>query len=338
MSGLNRFDMFVYNRSNPEVMTLTMFVMHFIDMTQGKRVKMHDAATLQNHHKCLVVGANFMEPKYHQVLSICVGMGRIKDGTGSCLQNRIDDPIRRPFGRNTLEISHSLMQDRTALDVVKMYDQDVEAYSMHDVDKIGTSGIGDLVRSKNKKPINPFPEDQKLVSKMHNIAKYFSYGERWEKLVEVWINIHGVEIPTARLVLDLNTTRIMGNHGLLHSFLRQNKLLRMYMTQKPVHALDKTLFCFGGTITLFQCSVPLVRNPRYHHSTEFLKGVFCTHFSLYQTLFPSLQLRSELFFELFFRGGAELRTRNPGVRSSERSCIVICLGAQETKALVRSRC
>jgi hypothetical protein len=35
---------------------------------------------------------------------------------------------------------------------------------MHDVDKVGVSEIGDLVLSKNKKPANPFPEGQTLVS------------------------------------------------------------------------------------------------------------------------------------------------------------------------------
>ena len=107
------------------------------------------------------------------------------------------------FGRSTLEIAHSLIQDRTTLHVVKLYNQDTETCRMHDVDKIGASGIGDLVRSKNKRPVNPFPEVQKLVSKIHNIVNFFSYGERWEKLLETWKNIHGGEIPTVRVALDL---------------------------------------------------------------------------------------------------------------------------------------
>ncbi len=72
-----------------------------------------DTDTLKNHHKCLSVGSAFMEPKHHQVLSICLSMGRIKDGIGKSIQSSIDDVIDRAFGRSTLEISHSLMQDRT---------------------------------------------------------------------------------------------------------------------------------------------------------------------------------------------------------------------------------
>ncbi len=60
-------------------------------------------------------------------------------------------------------------------------------------------------------------------------------------------------------------------------------------------------FVLGGPITLFQCSVPRLRNPRYHRSTEFLKGFVCAHFSLYQSLFLSLSLSLSHLYVLKFR-------------------------------------
>jgi hypothetical protein len=43
-------------------------------------------------------------------------------------------------------------------------------------------------------------------------------------------------------------------------------------------------FVSGGFFTLFHCSIPRARNPGNHHTRESLKGLFCVHFSLYQTL------------------------------------------------------
>ncbi len=45
--------------------------------------------------------------------------------------------------------------------------------------------------------------------------------------------IDGFEFPMVRLSLDLNTTPMV-RYSSLYSCLRQNKLLRMYMTNKPV--------------------------------------------------------------------------------------------------------
>ena len=53
---------------------------------------------------------------------------------------------------------------------------------MHDNDKLGQSGIGQLVRSRNKKEVNPFPEGQELIAKLRTVAKHFSYASRLDKL------------------------------------------------------------------------------------------------------------------------------------------------------------
>ena len=47
-----------------------------IEFTEGNAFAqiVHDTATLQDHHKYLSVGSVSMEPKHHQVLSICLSM------------------------------------------------------------------------------------------------------------------------------------------------------------------------------------------------------------------------------------------------------------------------
>ena len=90
---------------------------------------------------------------------------------------------------------------------------------------------------------------------------------------------------------------LMMCYNLINAYSRSTKL--SFCFGGPREA--KLSFCFGGPITLFQCSVPRLRNPRYHRSTEFLKGFVCAHFSLYQTLFLSLSLSLSQLYVLKFR-------------------------------------
>ena len=55
---------------------------------------------------------------------------------------------------------------------------DEEVCGMHDGDKIGQSVVGGLVRTRNKVPVNPFPEGQELMKKAHRLGTYFSYSTR----------------------------------------------------------------------------------------------------------------------------------------------------------------
>ena len=104
---------------------------------------------------------------------------------------------------------------------------------------MSASGIGDLTRTKKKCPTNPFPEGQKLINKVHKLAAYFSYGDRWDKLVERGKKELPHDIPTARLRLDLNTTRVSARWNLLYSCIRQHKLLRLHeATKNPAEKMS----------------------------------------------------------------------------------------------------
>ena len=99
---------------------------------------------------------------------------------------------------------------------------------MHDGDKIGLSAVGRLSRTKHKVPVNPFPEGQELMKKAHRLGTYFSYITRHSQLMSFRQQVK--DQPELKIQVDLNTTRVAAQHGLLSSELKLNRLLRLYMT------------------------------------------------------------------------------------------------------------
>ena len=76
------------------------------------------------------------------------------------------------MGMELDSIVGAAVQDRAALSVAEYIGLDkAEACDMHDSDKIGRSAIGELVRSTNKIPVNPFPEGVRLMAKFQGMAK-----------------------------------------------------------------------------------------------------------------------------------------------------------------------
>jgi hypothetical protein len=122
----------------------------------------------------------------------------------------------------------SVIQDRAAKGVSSHLGLDEEVCGMHDGDKIGQSAVGGLVRTKNKTPINPFPEGQALIKKAHALGTHFSYSNRHNTLMSFRLQVK--DQPEIRIKVDLNTTRVAAQHNLLHSELQLNRLLRLYMS------------------------------------------------------------------------------------------------------------
>ena len=61
--------------------------------------------------------------------------------------------------------------------VAQLFGHDRDPSGMHDSDKVAKSAIGDLVRTKDKVQINPFPEGQAIINKAHKMAAHFSHGD-----------------------------------------------------------------------------------------------------------------------------------------------------------------
>ena len=62
-------------------------------------------------------------------------------------------------------MANAAIQDGAALGVARALGVEDNVCLMHDNDKVGSSAVGNLVRTKNKKEINPFPEGQDLLKR-----------------------------------------------------------------------------------------------------------------------------------------------------------------------------
>ena len=60
-------------------------------------------------------------------------------------------------------MANAAIQDGAALGVARALGVEDNVCLMHDNDKVGSSAVGNLVRTKNKREINPFPEGQALL-------------------------------------------------------------------------------------------------------------------------------------------------------------------------------
>ena len=84
---------------------------------------------------------------------------------------------------------------------------EVEACDMHDGDKIGRSGIGELIWSKNKVPVNPFTNGHNLMMKFQSMSKHFSSSQCYRLNYAVILE-NNTDIPKKVIQRDLNKTRI----------------------------------------------------------------------------------------------------------------------------------
>ena len=79
-----------------------------------------------------------------------------------------------------------MRSDRAAKGVAAELDmEEVEVCEMHDTDKLGRAATGALVRTRMKKPINPFTEGVEYVNRAHKMGTWFGYSTRQPDLESV---------------------------------------------------------------------------------------------------------------------------------------------------------
>ena len=103
---------------------------------------------------------------------------------------------------------------------------------MHLDDKLGKVAIADLLRSKNKVIVNPFPEGQAIVAIAHNTATHFHYGKRTSELHKFARMVPG-GCAEIKLQNDRSTTRVSPRKFMILSVLRMHKALRMHAAAHP---------------------------------------------------------------------------------------------------------
>ena len=110
-----------------------------------------------------------------------------------------------------------------------------EACSTHDGNNIGKADTGNLIRSKNKRVVIPFPSGVALMNLEMKAAENFSYRTRIN-------NIHNIfditDSPIIKSKVDKNITRVAEQHYLMESLIILNKGLRIYQLQKRISIAD----------------------------------------------------------------------------------------------------
>ena len=69
-------------------------------------------------------------------------------------------------------MANAAIQDGAALGVARELDVENNVCLMHDIDKVCSSAVGNFVRTKNKREVNPFPEGQALLKKVLSCSAY----------------------------------------------------------------------------------------------------------------------------------------------------------------------
>jgi hypothetical protein len=188
---------------------------------------LNDACTLANKHKCMAIGMEFVDCIHFKNHAVCLGMVPLADGTDRVGAKTIETVMTAVTGFAYNEIMAAMISDLAAKGIAREFDQVGEWCDMHQGDKIGRAAVGDLVRSKNKVPVNPFPKGQTLMQKCHSMAVHFSYGTRHKNLLK-FTDIVPDGMAQIKLKVDLNDTRVSARHGLLYSEIRLNKGLKLY--------------------------------------------------------------------------------------------------------------
>ena len=109
---------------------------------------------------------------------VCIGFSRLTSGTDTATAAKLDEKFKLVTGFEYGKVSCCTIADKAAAGVAKVFHHDEAVCSMHVDDKIARSAIGDLVCTKNKVKINPFPEGQRVINLAHDAASYFNKSTR----------------------------------------------------------------------------------------------------------------------------------------------------------------
>ena len=166
-------------------------------------------------------------------LPVCFGMTPLADGYDKTAAKIIQDRFFTSTGFAYSDVTHSTIQDAAALGVASELGHDRDPCEMHQDGKIAKRAVADLTRSKDGVVIDPFPECQELLKKLHKLGVHFSFSTRFQTMILMLKSNPGLRSPTIRIAVDLNTTRVSARLNLIYSALRMHKLLLVYAAVNP---------------------------------------------------------------------------------------------------------
>ena len=100
-------------------------------------------------------------------------MHRVENDSNEAAASLMNGTSKNVTGHDCESLCHSTTADRAAMGMAQLFGHDRDPCGMHDSDKVAKSAIGDLVRTKDKVQINPFPA---IINKAHKMAAHFSHG------------------------------------------------------------------------------------------------------------------------------------------------------------------
>ena len=92
-----------------------------------------------------------------------MSFGKVSTTGGEYIADLAREVVKETTGYDFNTLAGSSVQDCAALSVAEELDLEPEKCTMHQGDKIGKSAIGELVRSKKKAIVNPFPAGLNLL-------------------------------------------------------------------------------------------------------------------------------------------------------------------------------
>ena len=192
---------------------------------------LHDGGTLDNHKKYQALGLQFIDPLWRENFVVCFGLTQLSSSTTDDVASTIKSVLLARSGFQCDDLVGAGISDRAARSVQRILDLEEEVCGMHDGDKLGQSATGGLVRTKNKKAVNPFPAGVEVMSNARKMATHFSYGTRYDMLWQLGDALDLERTPHVRMKVDLNGTRVAAQHNLLYSELRLCHALPVYAMQ-----------------------------------------------------------------------------------------------------------
>eukprot|EP00966_Prymnesium_polylepis_P318279 7351444-Prymnesium_polylepis.1 len=192
---------------------------------------LHDGGTLAHGKKFQALATQFIDPNWLSNLTVCVGFPRCISSTDIDVASTAYDLMQTRYGVSLLEVAGSARQDAAALGVARELGLEAEICTMHCGDKVGSSAVSDLVRTKNKKPVNAHPGLQSFMKNSHAMATHFSYGSRYDTMFRLAENA-GVPFVANKMKIDKNGTRVAARHNLLGSQLPLCNALPLYHSAK----------------------------------------------------------------------------------------------------------
>ena len=136
----------------------------------------HDAVTLSNKAKYYSIGLQFTDKSFDCNHVTALSLGKVTTTTASSLAPHIQQIVHNMTSMELDVIVASSIQYCAALNVATELDLDPDKCAMHQGDKIGKSAIGELLRTRNRVQLNPFPAGVDLVSNLREQAKVLEFS------------------------------------------------------------------------------------------------------------------------------------------------------------------